>query len=174
MSNWIEYFPFAFITVSPAIRLWSSIRLQLELKSSLINGWGRNPQRICAWIVIAIAAWLIWYLGRDVPSYRAMFVTQATIIGLIAIRLIVEAFRSLGIYKNGMLVLTSVFWGHSAQFFRWSEIESYRWGEEGRLLIGPTWNTTVCKIPAEHVVDLNAVLKEKCPNAELAIQHATQ
>lgn len=103
-----------------------------------------------------------------------MYVTMATAISLIAIRLIVEAFRSLGIYKNGMLVLTSVFWGHSVQFFRWSVIESYRWGEEGRLLIGPTWNTTVCKIPAEHVVDLNAVLKEKCPNAELAIQHATQ
>ena len=59
------------------------------------------------------------------------------------------------------------------RFIRWSEIQDYRWDEQGRLIINPGWHAITCRITPVMVDDLQAILEEKCPDAELEIQHVT-
>lgn len=165
MPNWLTNLVFAIYPLSAVWELWKSTRLQRELKSNLIIDWGPQPRNVFPWVIFAMVALLAWFSAVSASPNRWLLLLAAAI-GLHAIQGALETFRRLGIYKDGMLVLTG-------RFIRWSEIKTYRWEKQGRLIINPGWNPTICQISEERIADLEAVLNEKCLDAELAIQHVT-
>jgi len=171
MSYWIVILTFAFGALSSAWALWLTIRLQIELKSSLVIDWGPQPKRAYSLAIVAIAAWMVWSWWKDTTSGSLFVLLLMAMIVLIAIRVALVTFRHFGIYKEGMLVLKEILSSTTGQFIRWSEIQDYRWEEQGRLVINSGSHSITCRIKPEMVDDLRAVLKEKCPEAELEIQN---
>ena len=87
---------------------------------------------------------------------------------------VLSTFPHQGIYEDGVFLMTKLLWKTEGRFIRWSEIQDYCWDEQGRLIINSGWHSITCRVTPEMVDDLQAVLEEKCPDAELAIQHVTQ
>lgn len=173
MLTWIVNLQLVAAILSSVWALWLSIRLQRESKSNLIIDWGPQPRRAHRWVFVAIVGWSSWYCWKTEGPNQLLFKLMAIMNALTIIRLILGTFRHLGIYKDGMLVLTQILGTTAGRFIPWSQIKTYRWEEQGRLLINPGWNPTICQISEERIADLDAVLKEKCLDADLAIQHVT-
>jgi len=171
MLNWIDtllsvssvYFAVSFI--------WWSLRLNRELKSSLVLDWGPQPNRFREWGMALLIVSTIWGFWADSPDLERILMWLC--MGLIAIYSVLTIIPHQGIYKDGMFLMTKFLWGTQGRFIRWSEIQDHRWNEQGRLIINPGQHPITCKITPEMVDDLQAALKEKCPDAELKKQHVT-
>ena len=169
MPNWIDtllsvcgiYYAVSFI--------WWSLRLNRELKSSLVLDWGPQPNRFREWGMAVLIASYIWTTWTDLPDF-GLILTWLWM-GLFAIFSVLTTIPHQGIYEDGMFLMTKFLWMSQGRFIRWSEIQDYRWEEQGRLIINPGRSPITCKVTPEMVDDLNAVLKEKCPDAELKIPH---
>lgn len=151
--------------------IWGALRLNRELKSSLVLDWGPQPNRFCEWgLAVLIVSW-IWSFWTDSPDLELILMWLC--MGLIAIYSVLTTIPHRGIYEDGMFLMTRYLWMTQGRFIRWSEIQNYRWDEQGRLVINSGWHSMTCKVTPEMVDDLETALREKCPEVELAIQHVT-
>jgi len=173
MPHWLVNLSMVFAALSTAWLLWLSVRLQRESKSNLIIDWGPQPSRVHRWVFVAIVGWASWYCWKTEGPNQLFFQLMAIANLLTIMRVMLESFRHLGIYKDGMMVLVHILGSTAGRFVPWSAIKAYRWEEQGRLVINPGWNPCICQISQERIADLQAALTENCPDAELEIQHAT-
>lgn len=169
MLRWYLDLGIVFAPLQIAWFLWWTLHFQRELKSSLIVDWGPQGNRILNWcvaILIACPAVMLLTVRSGISD-----VVLALIYAMLAVNVAIRALPHLGIYKEGAMVTTNVFWGTHSQFIPWSEMKAYRWQDEDRRLINPGWGPTVSKFTPEMVNDLKAALKEKCPDAALEIHN---
>jgi hypothetical protein len=153
------------IYLAASMLLWT-IRLNHKLKSSLVLDWGPQPNRFRERGMAVLIASYICTTWTDSPDLGLILTWLC--MGLFALQSALTTIPRQGIYEDGMFLMTKFLWGTQGRFIRWSEIQDYRWDEQGRLAINPGWHSITCKVTFEMVDDLKAVLKEKCPDAELA------
>lgn len=174
MITWIENLPHLFgIYVAASMVLWT-IRLNQKLKSSLVLDWGPQTNRFRNWCFAILIAFQIWSFWKDSPDLEhiLMWLWTWLCMGLFALQSVFTTIPHQGIYEDGVFLMQKILWSSQGRFIRWSEIQDYRWEEPGRLIINRGWHSIMCKVTSEMVDDLNAALKEKCPDAELEVQHA--
>ncbi len=157
------------IYFAASMSLWT-IRLNCKLKSSLVVDWGPQTNRFRKWCFAVLIAFQIWSFWKDSPDleHLLMWLWTWLCMGLFALYSVLTTIPHQGIYEDGVFLMQKILWMAQGRFIRWSEIQNYRWDEQGRLIINSGWDSMTCKITPEIVDDLNAVLREKCPEAELA------
>lgn len=167
MSNWIMSLVLAFLIFEAAFFLWWTIRLNRELKSSLVFDCGPQPNRVGAWTLIVLVAFFVWIQWGDEPELNAVLMCLMN--GLLGIRSVLGSIPHQGIYENGVFLGAKFLWIFHGYFIRWSDIQNYRWEEPGQLVVKTAWSPYVLRISEDRIVDLKAFLREKCPDAELEI-----
>ena len=171
MLTWIDNLLSMYVLYLAASMLLWTIRLNRELKSSLILDWGPQSNRIRNWGGAILIASPIFWVWSDSPDLEQT--SMLLCMGLFAIYSALTTIPRQGIYEDGMYLMQKILWMAQGRFIRWSEIQDYRWDALGRLIINSGWHSMTCRVTPEMVDDLQAVLEEKCPDAELAIQHVT-
>ena len=154
--------------------LWglaTGIQLYQRLRSSLILDWGHQPDRIRQRFSSSLVIPLVYFGATRMLGFASwsFVASQCIVMCCVAMIGLLQTIPKLGVYEEGILVLTQYLWRTNGQFIPWTQIKTYRWGEEGRLLINPGWNPIICKISPEMMVDLKAVLNGKCPDVEVKV-----
>lgn len=151
--------------------LWglaTSIQCHFRLMSSLVLDWGDQPDRVYQRFSSILVLPSVFFGATRMLGFASwsFVVSQCLIMCCMAVIGILQTIPKLGVYEDGIVVPTQFLWKTNGRFIPWTQIKTYRWGEEGRLLINPGWNPIICKISPEMMVDLKAVLKGKCPDSE--------
>lgn len=164
---------FDFLMIWSALQsLWgfsAAIQRHYQLMSSLILDWGNQPDRIYQRFSSILVLPSVFFGATQMLGFASWssVVSQCIVMSCIAVIGFLQTIPKLGIYEDGIFVLRQFLWRTNGQFIPWTQIQTYRWGEEGRLLINPGWNPIICKISPEMMVDLKAVLNGKCLDAEV-------
>jgi len=88
---------------------------------------------------------------------------------LSAARLFLASLTHQGLYKDGLFLMIQASWASHGHFVRWSEIQNYRWGEQGQFIVNPDVRPMTFRIPEGRAEDLKEALREKIPNAEITV-----
>ncbi len=144
-----------------------------DLESTRILDWGPQPNRIRVVTSGVVGKLSFWWLSyqmvlKGVASWTEA-IGYAVFSSCMAVCVVINALPHLGLYETGMRVSIRFFFGTRNGFIEWSKIKHYRWAEQGELLINPGWHQWRCLIPADHIADVDAVLKAKCPDGELPV-----
>ncbi len=144
-----------------------------ELEPTRILDWGPQPNRmrkVTSSFVMALSSLLWGYeLGFRGAGPVNGDVGYAVFMACMCLLLAIDAFSHLGVFESGMRVSTRIFIGTNSRFIPWSQIKHCQWTEQGTLTINPGWHQTTCLIPDDHIADVDAVLKAKCPEGELLV-----
>ncbi len=138
-----------------------------------ILDWGPQPNRIrkiTSGIVVALSSLSMGY--QMAIAGKASWIEDIGYVVFMASMVlchVISLMQHLGLYESGMRVLTRFLFGKGPRFIKWSTIKRYQWKEQGTLLINPGWNPITCLIPEDHIADVDAVLKAKCPEGELRV-----
>lgn len=168
----IANLPHLFVIYLAASMLLWTIRLNHKLKSSLVLDWGPQSNRIRSWCMAVLIVSPTWGFWADSPDLEQILMSSW--MGLFALQSALTTIPHQGIYEDGVFLMTKLLWMAQGRFIRWSEIQDYRWEEQGRLIINPGQHPITCKVTPDIVDDLEAVLKEKCPGAELKVELETR
>ena len=140
-----------------------------HFESTRILDWGPQPTRILRMSVCAAAVltadWMAWSMRAALTEPAAtgafIFITCMGLKSFPRIR------SHLGLFESGIQASLRDGFGLTVSFIEWSKIKHYQWTEQGTLIVNPGWFQSIWLIPPDDIAEVVAVLKTKCPDAEL-------